>query len=154
MQEDNILLLKSNETQVKLIDFEYTCFGPEEYDLANLINKMMIPNIPSKFPYFKVYFDNCPSIEEVEEMMRQYLRQKCSHFNMDFELYLEQNFDSHMRWLFNCILLNNLYWAFWAFLKISDEKINDQIFNLYFIDSWIDLYDYVSNHSEFKRYLN
>jgi len=42
-----------------LIDFEYTAFGPEEYDLANIFNEMIVDNNHAYYPFVKCYFENC-----------------------------------------------------------------------------------------------
>lgn len=60
-------------TQIKLIDFEYVSYGPQEYDIANIINEMVIDNDHAFYPNFKLYYENFPSGKEIEDMMRYYL---------------------------------------------------------------------------------
>ncbi len=75
-QENNVLLLKKNMVEIKLIDFEYAAFGPEEYDLANIFNELILDNNYAYYPYIRAYFENCASIDEVKWMIREYLALK------------------------------------------------------------------------------
>jgi len=43
--------LKANLVEIKLIDFEYAAFGPEEYDLANIFNELILDNNHAYYPY-------------------------------------------------------------------------------------------------------
>lgn len=56
-------------TEIKLIDFEYAAFGPEEYDLANIFNEMIMDNNYSYYPFVKAYFRNCLTMYEVKTMI-------------------------------------------------------------------------------------
>mgnify|MGYP000882136346 CR=1 FL=1 len=110
--------------EIKLIDFEYAAFGPEEYDLANIFNELILDNNYAYYPYIRAYFENCASIDEVKCMIREYLTLK---YKSD-ETLIENNFELHMKNFFKCVLLNNLYWSFWAVLQIKDKDINGECF--------------------------
>lgn len=49
IQENNILTMRRNTTELAVIDYEYTTLGHMEYDLANSFNECCIDNA---FPYF------------------------------------------------------------------------------------------------------
>jgi len=122
--------------EIKLIDFEYAAFGPEEYDLANIFNEMIIDNNFAYYPFIRGYYENCLSIEEVKAMMRQYLLLKYEYLNITTETkesYLEAHMDFHLRNFFRCALLNNLYWGVWAVLLIKEKNINDDVFNFGYV---------------------
>ena len=69
-QENNVLLLKKNMTEIKLIDFEYAAFGPEEYDLANIFGEMILDNNYAYYPFITGYFENCQTLDEVKSMLK------------------------------------------------------------------------------------
>lgn len=57
--------MKHDLSEVKIIDFEYAAFGPEEYDLANIFNEMIVDNNHPYYPFIRGYFENCLTFEEI-----------------------------------------------------------------------------------------
>lgn len=146
--ENNVLLLWENLKEVKLIDFEYTAFGPEEFDLANIFNEMIIDNNHQNYPFIKAYFDNFLSIEEVKSMIKQFLTLKHSN---DLSK-VDQNLDTHLWNFFKCALLNNLHWGIWAVLMIKEKDINNEVFNFGYVNIWMDIFEFTLE--KFGEYLS
>lgn len=47
--------MKDNLADIRLIDYEYTAFGPQEWDLANTFNEIVVDNNHPYYPFIKNY---------------------------------------------------------------------------------------------------
>ena len=138
-------------TETKLIDFEYTAFSCESWDLANHFNEIMFDNCYAVSPYVKLYTENCPALQEVQDACKFYLSLKKADFP---DLDIETELDGFVRNVVRCMILNNIYWGVWGVLMIKPEEINDDIFNFGFTQGRLELNRFLQDHDEFKKYLD
>jgi|688.fasta_scaffold1538428_1 thiamine kinase-like enzyme len=108
----------NNNDELFLIDFEYGGWNPVAYDIANYLNEWCTDNA---YPYesgVKIYLSNFPTNEEIEYISKCY--QECSGS-------VPEDFVDQIK---RCMLLNNFYWAVWAFMMLKPENyLNDKTFN-------------------------
>ena len=73
-QENNILINHANNLELMIIDYEYAGWNPMAMDLANYINETMLDNAYPLENGIKWYLDNCMSPQEIEQMVKEYMR--------------------------------------------------------------------------------
>lgn len=95
-QENNVLLMRDCLTEIKLIDYEYTAFGPQEWDLANTFNEIIIDNNHPFYPFIRNYPENAMTIEEVKEMVSHYLGLKYENVILDKSQTKESYIEAHL----------------------------------------------------------
>jgi thiamine kinase-like enzyme len=62
-----------DNTKLTLIDFEYACWNPMHFDLANYLNECQIDNAHPKGCGIAYYQDNMPSDLERQLFLSKYL---------------------------------------------------------------------------------
>lgn len=126
--------LNENEC-LTLIDFEYAFWNPLAYDMANYLNECATDNsYPGKGAH-RLYMSNFPTKTEIQTLIRCYLA--CYHKVKKIEVPFDQFFESRIEQLekevHKCMILNNFYWAVWAYMILKDKEIcKEETFNYFF----------------------
>ena len=125
VQGNNILMSHADNLKVVLIDFEYAGWNPRAYDIAHYINECAV-DLVHPGPTGIKYYNNLPTIEERESLIRYY----CEHWHAHY-YHQSQSFDDFwaekrlkmMRDLEACILLNCLFWTSYVVMSLRDEDV-------------------------------
>ena len=116
---NNLLMGRSHNQHLLLIDYEYTGWNPMAMDLANWVNECMLDNA---YPYGTgsySYVENKMDIEEIENMAKIYMRTYFENYAEtavkskyeDSDQFLKTNLAEFVRQIEKCCLLNNLFWG-------------------------------------------
>ena len=112
VQENNIL---QTEYGLRLIDFEYTAFNYQAYDIANFFTEFTMDYVGIKdYPYYSVNHENFPSEEKQRLFLSIYLSE-----------YLEQPIlpddtlfvDPLMKSVRKFVLVSHLLWGLWSVIR-------------------------------------
>lgn len=105
-----------------LIDYEYAGWNPMAMDLANWINETMLDNSYPEKNGIAWYTQNIMDTDEVRMMIETYLGSYYEKY-MKTEIkqqydsqkdFIVQNLDEFTAQVWNCCLLNNLFWGVWS----------------------------------------
>lgn len=142
IQEQNILAIRRNATDLKLIDYEYSSLGNREFDLANTFCELMMDNDYPYFPYVGLYPENCLEEDEFEAYSRYYLELYYTNYyqgDMSKEEYINSEIKQFLENLYTSMILDGFYWGVWSILMIKEDEINNKIFNFAFALKRIEL---------------
>jgi thiamine kinase-like enzyme len=132
-----------------LIDYEYGGWNPMAMDLANYMNETMLDNAYPGKNGVAWYEENCMTPAELEKMAVRYLECYYSKYATkevvgEFESaedFIGQKLPDFLQDIWNCALLNNLFWGCWSLQLLSPEEFTKEgIFNYDFAQSRIALY--------------
>lgn len=133
-----------------IIDYEYGGWNPMAMDLANYLNETMKDNA---YPYengITVYIDNCMPDHEVREMTVCYMKtyyqkhmtDKVKANYPDCETFIKMELEQLMDEVYDCALLNDMFWGVWAISLLSPEEYaKEGIFNYDFSRCRVLMYD-------------
>jgi len=68
----NILVLDKKE-QIKLVDYEYSCYNYRGYDIANFLNESTMDYTISEYPYYTLDLNKALNEEDLEDFISYYL---------------------------------------------------------------------------------
>jgi len=138
----NILLLDKTE-QVKLVDYEYSCYNYRGYDIANFLNESAIDYTVSDYPYYTLNLDKALSKEALEDFVKYYLffsKFVGASFDetrlLNDEDYLQsiieengnlEEFNQEVNDVLEevkiCTMLSHYYWVLWSVVMSKNPEI-------------------------------
>ena len=126
IQENNILSMRRDATELAIIDYEYTSLGNREFDLANIFCELMMDNAFPYYPFIALYTKNALSQSEYSTYSTLYL--SIYHKNMykgdlNEQEYIDQELPVFMQNLYCSMILNGYYWGIWSILMINGMVI-------------------------------
>ena len=139
---------KSNNSNLLLIDYEYGGWNPMAMDLANYINETMLDNGYPEKNGIAWYLDNCMTKPEVKEMSKvyliryfdKYISEELKNKYSDSNTFVNAVIDEFMGQVWNCCILNNLFWGVWALSLLKPEDCTEPgIFNYDFAMSRVEM---------------
>ena len=118
-------------------------------DLAKYINETMLDNgYPGKNG-IAWYLNNCMTKSEVKDMSETYLTRYFEKYidvkfkiiyGEDSDKFVSQTIDLFMSQVWNCCILNNLFWGVWALSLLKPEDCTEAgIFNYDFAKSRVEM---------------
>lgn len=149
-QENNILMHRADNANLMVIDYEYGGWNPMAFDLANYVNETMKDNA---YPFengITAYLDNCMLDHEAREMTVCYMKRyydnhmtdKVKANYADFDAFVAKELDQLMDEVYDCALLNDMFWGVWALSLLSPEEYAQEgIFNYDFSRCRVFMYD-------------
>jgi len=118
LHEGNILESNDGSGELKLIDFEYSDWGPRGYDLGNLFCEMSVDNFVEGELGFKYSSTAYPSKQMQVAFFREYLLAqhiKAEDMEQEMEkLYVEANMYA---------LVSHLKWSFWGIASAASSNV-------------------------------
>lgn len=73
----NFLASNEDNTEIKIIDYDFADWNPETIDLAHYLNNFCVDHAhPGKDCFIKFYLDNWPTEDEIEGFTKEYLKHK------------------------------------------------------------------------------
>ena len=148
-QENNILMELFNNKHMLIIDYEYGGWNPLAMDMANYLNETMLDNSYPDKNGIAWYLDNCMTHEELKCMCSRYLslyfeRYLQSDVKAKFsksDEFLSQYLEQYLKQVYNCALLNNLFWGVWAISLLKPDNCTEPaIFNYDFAMSRVEMF--------------
>jgi len=138
----NILLLDKS-SQVKLVDYEYSCYNYRGYDLANFLNESAIDYTSSDYPYYTLNMENTLSKGDLEDFVKYHLFfSKFAGASFDEKLILDdegylqsiieengnpeefnQEVNDVMEEVKICAMLSHYYWILWSVVMSKNPEI-------------------------------
>jgi len=138
----NILVLDKTE-QVKLVDYEYSCYNYRGYDIANFLNESAISYTVSDYPYYTLNLDDALSKEDLEDFVKYYLFfSKFAGASFDEKLLMndeeyfqsiveengnpeefKQEVNDVMEEVKICAMLSHYYWVLWSVVMSKNPEI-------------------------------
>ena len=125
----------SDSTKLVLIDYEYGMWNPWCYDMGNYLNEWVCDNAHPCAPGVTYYFDNWPTNEEIESLIKQYWLLEKRTIEGDWHWSLDNaECRKAVEQTKACMILNNYYWAVWAVMMLNEEEeTNPDGFHWFFL---------------------
>lgn len=123
------------------------------FDLANYVNETMLDNGYPLKNGIAWYTDNCMEDDEVRKMTTVYMecyfnkyateKVKAAYSN-DVKLFIQTELDNLIKEVYDCTILNNLFWGVWALSLLTPDIYTKQgIFNYDFALSRVEMNNHI-----------
>lgn len=138
-------------SKLVIIDYEYGGWNPAAFDLGNYLCEMALDN---NHPYgkgIKLYMENHPSEEEIDQVCKWYLENwHAATGEGDLESFFAARKDKFGREVRQCMLLACWYWGVWALSMLPDSEVcNESAFNIEYSAMRAKQYDYLKKRFSF-----
>ena len=134
-QELNLLIKRSDNTQLILIDYEYCGWNPMAMDLANYMLECMFDN--TAFPEdtgTRLYGSNCMTLPEIESMTTTYMTRYFEkymkddvkvRYDMDCAKFIKEEYQNLLKDIWACVKLLNFQGGMWSMSRLDLENCTD-----------------------------
>lgn len=145
-QENNVLARLEKNSDLLLIDFEYSGWQPMAHDLANYLNEMVLDNCHPCGNGIALYLENDPTEPEIEAFLTRYLHNYFTKVlkkeSAEWDGWIKAELPKFNQEVRRCRMLATFYWAIWSFKILKAENVcDDKVFN----------YDYANTQIAYFR---
>ncbi|GBP20226.1 hypothetical protein EVAR_82099_1 [Eumeta japonica] len=116
----------SGEPKLVLIDFEYCAYNYRGFDIANHFQEWGYDYTNPEHPFYFENQENCPSLEQKEIFIKEYLKHYLSNVSDDKEIDLTPTIEDINHLLCEVetfALVSHLFWCLWSIVNASKSQI-------------------------------